>query len=205
MSDIAIPNGYRRDAKGRLVPENLVKPQDLLEDQLVEKMLGYADELSAQIKRFKAHCFDDIAALLELLFTKYGAKRGGVKGNMTFTSYDGCTRVTVRIADHLAFGPELQAAKALIDECIADWAADARSEIRTLVGHAFNVDKEGKVSVEAILALRRVEILDARWQRAMEAIGDSIRVVGSKAYIQFHRRPSPDERWKAIPIDLAAA
>lgn len=205
MNEVTVPPGYRQDAKGHLVPEHLVKPTDLLEDQLVEKLLGYADELSAQISRFKGHCFDDIAAFLDLLFQHYGVSRGGQKGNMTFSSYDGLNRVTVRIADHLAFGPELQAAKALIDECIAEWSADANAQIRVLVNHAFNVDKEGKVSVEAILALRRVAIEDGRWKRAMEAIGDSIRVVGSKAYIQFHRRAKPQDRWQAVTIALAAA
>ena len=200
----SIPPGYMADAKGRLVPVDQVKSQHKLEDQLVAKILGYAEDLSAQIARFKGHCFDDVGAFLQLLGERYGATRGGRKGNMMFTSYDGLTRVTVQVADHLSFGPELQVAKELIDGCIAEWSEGARGEIRALVNHAFAVDKQGQVSRDAIFALRRVQIDDARWQRAMDAIADSIRVTGSKTYIRFHRRPDPTAKWQAVSIDLAS-
>lgn len=34
-----IPEGYMKDAAGRLVPESIVKPTEKLEDQLVTKSL----------------------------------------------------------------------------------------------------------------------------------------------------------------------
>lgn len=201
----AVPDGYMKDSKGRLVPVGIIKPVELLEDQLVGKILGYADELSAQIARFKAHCTDDVETFLAILREKYGAERGGTKGNMTFTSFDGCMKVQIAVADRLTFGAELQVAKDLVDACIAEWSAGANDQIRALVNHAFQVDKEGQVSRDAIFALRRVEIRDERWQRAMEAIVDSIRVVGSKEYIRIYRRPAPTAKWEAVTIDLAAA
>lgn len=200
-----IPDGYWRDSKGRLVPEAFIKDTDKLEDQLVIKMMGYADELNGQIARFKGHCYDDVASFMALLAEKYGTKKGGAKGNVTFSSYDGRLKIQVAVADHLTFGPELQIAKALIDECVSEWAADARPEIRALVDHAFRTDRQGQVSREGIFALRRIEIEDARWQQAMQAIGDSIRVIGSKSYIRFYRRADAQARWEAVTIDLAAA
>lgn len=199
------PAKYMADARGRLVPVATVKPQVMLEDQLVRKLMGFARDLSAQIGRFKGHCYDDVAAFMQLLAEEYGAKRGGVKGNMTFTSFDGLMQVKIQVADHLAFGPELQVAKDLIDECIAEWAADAGDKIRVLVNHAFNVDKEGQVSREAVLALRRIEIDDGRWHEAMQAITDSIRVLGSRQYIRFYQRPTPEAAWQAVTVDLASA
>lgn len=200
-----IPAGYMQDAKGRLVPEGLVKPTDLLEDQLVRKLMGHAAELSAQIARFKGHTFDDVGAFLDILAEKHSARRGGQKGNMTFTSFDGCLKVQVAVAEAMTFGAELQVAKALIDECIAEWAAGANDQIRVLVQHAFQTDKEGQVSREAIFALRRVNIADDRWKRAMDAIGESIRIVGSKTYVRFYRRARPVDRWEPVTIDLASA
>ncbi|MGQ9370561.1 DUF3164 family protein [Azospirillum sp. A39] len=202
---VTIPPGYMKDGKGRLVPDALVKPEDKLEDQLVDKLMGYAETLSAQIGRFKGHTFDDVGAFLDLLKEKYGASRGGQKGNMTFTSYDGCKKVQVAVADTLTFGPGLQVAKGLIDECIAEWASDANANIRVLVEHAFRVDKEGQVSREAIFALRRINIEDARWQSAMAAIADSVRVEGSKTYVRFYRRPDPQARWEPVSLDVASA
>lgn len=200
-----VPEGYMADAKGRLVPERMVSGPAKLEDQLVRKMMGFALDLSAQIARFKGHCYDDIAAFMALLAGEYGATKGGIKGNCTFISFDGTMKVQVQVADHMVFGPELQVAKELIDRCISGWAQGANEAIRTLVHHAFQVDKEGRVAREPILALRRVEIDDERWKRAMQAITDSIRIVGSRQYIRFYRRSSPQGPWEAVTIDLAAA
>jgi hypothetical protein len=205
MSATVVLEGFRTDSKGRLVPSGTIKPAVLLEDQLVEKMMGYAVDLSDQIARFRGHCFSDIGAFLDLLKEKYQATKGGVKGNMTFTSFDGCAKVQVAIAESMTFGPELQFAKALIDECIDEWAVGANVNLRVLVDHAFKTDKEGQVSREAVFALRRLEIDDERWKRAMEAVGDSIRIVGSKSYVRFYRRATPTEPWVAVTVDLAVA
>jgi hypothetical protein len=196
---------YMRDAGGRLVPLPAVKPEHLLEDQTVRKIVAYADELSAQIARFRGHCFDDVTTFVDLLAEKYGGRRGGAKGNTTLTSYDGCLRVVVQVQDQLSFGPELQVAKGLVDECITAWAEGARTEIRALVEHAFQVDREGRINRAALFQLRRLEIDDPTWKAAMAAIGDAIRVIGSREYVRFHRRPHPKARWEAISIDVATA
>lgn len=197
---------FMADAKGRLTPVGLVKATDKLEDQLVRTILGYADELNQRIARFKGHTFDDVGAFLDLLAKQYGWKpKDGAKGNMTFTSYDGCQMVKVQVADTLAFGPELQIAKGLIDECIAEWAEGSRDEIRALVEHAFRPNNEGQVSREAVFSLRKIDIDDQRWKNAIQAINDSIRIQGSKTYLRFYRRAKPTDRWENVTIDLASA
>jgi hypothetical protein len=194
-----------RDAKGRYVPVDLVKPVDRLQDELVRRMIAFAEDLSDQIARFKGHCFDDLGGFQALIDQEYGAKAGGTKGNVTITSFDGTMKVQFQVSDLLDFGPELQAAKRLVDECLAEWAAGSRDEVRLLVTRAFQVDKEGRINRAEIFMLLRAEIEDERWKRAMAAIHDSIRVIGSKTYIRFYQRPSPDARWEAVTIDLAAA
>lgn len=200
-----VPEGFMIDNKGRYVPLKLVKDIDKLEDQLVGKCMGYADELSSQIARFKGHTFDDVGAFMDLLAEKHGVTKGGTKGNVTFTSYDGCQKVQVAVQDHLEFGPQLQIAKDLIDECICDWSAGAHDAIRGLVNLAFNVDKPGQVNRAALFQLRRYEVDDDRWRRAVQAINDSIRTIGSKTYIRFYRRENPEDKWQAVTIDLASA
>jgi hypothetical protein len=194
---------YLRDAKGSLVPVETVKPTDLLMDETVRKVMGFAVELSEQIARFKGHTFEDVNALQALFRQEYDAPIGGVKGNITLTTFDGCQKVQVKVADLIEFGPELQAAKALIDECLVDWSADSGAELRALVNRVFNVDKEGQINRGELFMLLRVEIADERWQKAMKAIRDSIRVIGSKAYVNFYARDAADEPWRAISIDLA--
>ena len=203
---VTAPEGYVLDAKGRLVPQQQVRPSDALEDQTVRIILGYAVELANQIDRFLAHTQLDLEAFLQTLADKYDATKRGAegKGNVTLTSYDGLLRVQFAVADRLVFGPELQVAKGLFDECVSDWSADARPELRAIIADAFRVDKEGVVNREAVLRLLRLEIEDVRWEDAQEAIRDAIRVIGTKRYARFYVRPRPDAPWQAIPINIAA-
>ena len=197
---------YMHDARGALVPLSTIRPMDLLIDETVRKIIGFAGDLSAQVARFKGHTYADIGALSALIEQEYGAKLGrGQKGNLTLTSFDGLQRVQVQVQDQLEFGPELQAAKKLVDECLAEWAADSNDQIRVLVTRAFQVDKEGRINRAEIFMLLRVEIADERWVRAMDAVRDSIRIIGSKSYIRFGQRNSPTEQFRSITIDLAAA
>lgn len=120
-------------------------------------------------------------------------------------SYDGTMKVEVRVADQIDFGPQLQIAKTLVDECLIEWASDSRPEIQAVVQRAFNTDKEGLINRSEIFTLLRLDIQDERWRRAMDAIREAIRVVGSKIYVRTWRRESPQAEWQAVTIDLAKA
>lgn len=196
---------YLRDAKGALIPVETVKPQHKLEDEVVRKVMGFARELSGQIARFKAHTFEDLNGFQSLLEQEYGARAGGAKGNVTFQSFDGLQKVQVQIADQIAFGPELQTAKKLIDECLIEWGAQSHEAIRALVNRVFNVEKEGQINRAELFSLLRLDVTDERWLRAMDAIRDAIRVTGTKAYVRFYERAAPDAPWRSVTIDLAAA
>jgi hypothetical protein len=204
MTQTAIPEGYWMDSKGRLVPEHMVKETDQLEDQTVRKIAAFARDLSAQIARFRAHSFADIAAFRSLIAEKYGLTVGGAKGNLTLSSYDGCLKVQLQIADQITFGPQLQVAKGLIDRCISSWSEGSDDKIKRLVDHAFQVNQAGKINMDAVLGLRRLEIADPVWQQAMSAIADAIRVVGSTTYLRVFQRPDPEARWEMIQLDLAS-
>ncbi|WP_198526997.1 DUF3164 family protein [Sphingomonas sp. Ant20] len=162
-------------------------------------------KLSAEIAAFKVSSFRRVGELQALIAQQYNAKIGGPKGNITLSSFDGCQKVQVQAADQLEFGPELEAAKALIDECLNEWAATSGAELRALVNRVFQVDQQGKISTSHVFMLLRVESEDERWQKAMEAIHDSIRVIGSRNYVRFSRRDAGDGPWRGIPIDIAAA
>lgn len=194
---------YLPDAKGNLVLLDQVKPQTQLEDETVRKIIGHAETIEAQLSRFFGHTMSDLNALDALLAERYGAKKGGKKGNRTYQSFDGLYKVQVQVADRIDFGPELQAAKALIDECIVEWVDGGRDEIRAIVMRAFNVEKEGKINQAELFMLLRLEIADARWQRAMQAIRDAIRITGTKQYVRFYKRAAVDADWTAVTIDLA--
>ncbi len=193
------------DGKGGKIPVSVVKPQNLLEDQLVRTEIGHAVAAHEQLQRFFAHVVANLDAFDELIFEQYGATVGGPKGNKTLMSYDGLFRVQVQVADNVVFGPELQVAKTLVDECLTDWTAGSGAELKAVIQRAFNTDKEGQINRAALYSLLRLEIEDERWKNAMQAIRDAMRVVGSKSYVRFYRRPAADAGWQAITIDLAKA
>lgn len=196
---------YMGDGKGGLTPVDMIKPQHKLEDETVRTIVRYATALSDQITRFKQHTFDDIGAFEALLAQEYGTTLGGKKGNKTLMTVDGLLKVQVQVADHIDFGPELQIAKQLVDECLNEWSADSRPEIQAIVTRAFNTDKAGQINRSEIFMLLRLDIDDARWRKAMDAIRDAMRVVGSKTYVRMYQRETFDGRWDPVTIDLAKA
>ncbi|WP_294353256.1 DUF3164 family protein [uncultured Sphingomonas sp.] len=195
---------YLRDAKGALVPLASVKPADLLMDEVVRGLTEAAEDLSGQLTEFKAKSFGMVGEFQALLAQDYGATLGGKRGNITLTSFDGCRKVQVQVSDLLEFGPELQAAKSLVDECLTGWSKDSGTELRALVTRAFSVEK-GQINRAELFMLLRVNITDERWVRAMDAIRDSIRVIGSRQYMRFYQRATPEAGWQAITLDIAAA
>jgi hypothetical protein len=196
---------HMEDAKGHLVPVAFIKPQDKLEDEAVRKIMAFASDLSAQIARFRGHTMTDLGEFDALLEQEYGAAKGGKKGNRTYQTFDGLMKVQVQVSDHVDFGPELQVAKHLIDECLNEWTVEGREEARVVITRAFNTDKEGQINRAAIFMLLRLNFPDERWQRAMDAIRDAMRVTGSKEYVRFYQRASITDGWKAVTIDLAKA
>lgn len=193
---------YWEDAKGSLIAEELIKDIDKERDELVEGFATQALTLQSEMRAFKNRVFDDVAAFVALSAEKYNVQIGGRKGNITLHSFDGKYKIQVAVADHIRFDERIHAAKAQIDECLHEWSSDARPELRSLIDNAFQVDKEGNLSTARILSLRRVDIQDDRWTNAMQAIADSVQVVGSKDYIRFYQR---DDNGKYQPISLDMA
>lgn len=196
---------YMPDAKGNLVPVEMIKPADKLEDEVVRKIVAHTVELSDRIARFRAHTMDDLGGFDALLAQEYNQTRGGAKGNRTYQTFDGLMKVQVTVADFVDFGPQLQIAKKLLDECLTEWAAESRPEIRAVITRAFNTDKEGQVNRSEIYMLLRLDIDDQRWQSAMQAIRDAMRITGSKEYVRVYRRARIQDQFSPVTVDLAKA
>lgn len=196
-------DGYMENAQGHLVPVDQIKEIDMARHDLVTELVDKAKRVRDELAKFKCGAMADIGAFVELAAEKYGAKLGGNKGNVTLMSHDGKYKIQRSIAEHITFDERLQAAKALIDECLRDWTADSRTELQALINQAFRVDREGRINTGAILSLRRLEITDKRWMQAMQAISDSIQVTGTKAYVRIYER-NASGGYDPLPLDIAA-
>jgi hypothetical protein len=200
-----IPEGYQQDSQGRLVPVSAIKEIDLERDKLIREIVGGALKLRDELRQFRALTYADIAAFCDLSAEKYGAPAGGKKGNLTLTTFDGKYKVQRAIAEVLAFDERLQAAKALIDQCITRWAKGASSEIRALVQDAFQVDKAGNINTGRVLSLRRLSFDDDDWRNAMTAISDSLLVSTTRSYLRIYERDDATGAYLPINLDLPNA
>lgn len=203
MQATKIPDGYVLDARGRLVPEGMVKPIERLRDQTIQSLVVEASELRTKLAAFKARAFSDIDSFVEASLEQYGVKSGGTKGNVTLITYDGRYKVVRQLSEYLQFDERIQAAKELINECVSEWTKGSRAEIRVLIDGAFQVDKQGKISTTRVLSLRRLSIDHPKWKEAMRAIADSIRATDSKTYIRLYERADASGEYFPISLDLA--
>lgn len=204
MANQPIPAGYWQDANGNLIPDSKVKDIDKLRHQVVTDLCTMAEKSRDGLADFKAHAMQEVAALVSTSMEQYGVKAGGEKGNVTLISFDGRYKLVRSMQDKLTFGEQLMAAKALIDECVHEWAQGANDNIKALVNHAFQTDKEGKINTGRVLGLRRLEIRDAKWQSAMQAIADSIQTASTKPYVRFYKRNDITGDYQPISLDVAA-
>ena len=183
-----IPQGYLKNALGHLIPIQLISEIDKMRDHIVHEIVGKAEELAQLEQDFHDDTFGEIQAFTALSAEKYNVKLGGVKGNITLSSFDGSLQVKLAKADVMAFNENLEAARVLVDACIRRWAKGSNINIIALVDHAFQTDKEGKINLGRMYTLMRYEIDDAEWTQAMQALHDSIQPVNTKQYIRIYRR-----------------
>ncbi|MCL2186518.1 MAG: DUF3164 family protein [Treponema sp.] len=194
---------FMTNSQGMLVPESLVKDVDKQRDATVRRIAAKALEMKEVLLKFKEVIRDDIYQFVELSMGEYGVKWGGKKGNICLSTYDGQFKLLVQMNDNITFDERLQVARELIGKCIEKWSSGARSEIRVLVNDAFQVDKTGKISTSRVLGLRRLNIQDEDWQKAMTAITESIQITGTKQYLRIYERDANGE-YQMIPLDVVA-
>lgn len=199
-----VPAGYMQNAAGHLVPIDQVREQDLLRDQVAREIAVEAIALNQRLREFKARTLNDVADLVRIAGEKYDVTLGGKKGNVQICTYDGRYKVVRQVAERIAFTEELEAAKAIINNCIDRWSEGANPHIRALVDRAFRTDTKGQIKTTAVLELLRLEIDDAEWQSAMEAIRDSIQSTGTATYVRVYQRIGDSDQYRAIALDLAA-
>lgn len=193
------------DHRGASWPVSLIKPIDLARDSLVQEIVAKAIAQAEQNAALKAAIFNDISAFVALSAEQYDVRLGGEKGNVSLVSFDGRYKVLRAIQETLTFDERLQAAKALIDACLQRWSQGAQPELKVLINDAFQVDKAGNINTGRVLGLRRLDINDEEWVRAMKAIGEALQVAGSKTYVRVYERIGGSDKWRQISLDMAGA
>lgn len=194
---------YLTNSYGRRIPKSTIHPIDLLRDDLVTKLI--ADALNTQdiMRRYKQRALSDITAFLSLSAEQYNIQWGGRKGNLSLVSYDGRYKIMLAVSDKLSFDERLHIAKQLIDECIHKWTEGSNDNLKVLIEHAFQTDKQGNINTSRIFELMRIKIDDPDWEKAMQALEESIQVTSTTQYLRLYERQQDSDKYTQISLDLA--
>lgn len=179
---------YYEDARGTLVPEEMVKPVDQLRDQLVASIMNKMFKLRLDMESVKTQVLEDIDTFMMLAAGEYGVQLGGKKGNLTLSTFDGKYRIIIRMNDRQSFTEGIYLGKELIDKCIEKWSDGADPYLKVIVDQAFQVNQSGRMDIRRILALRKLEIDDPDWKKAMDIISNAVQVETSKQHILIYVR-----------------
>ncbi len=191
--------GYKENRNGDFIPISAIKTKDIIRDDWVCSRAEKAMELQSRVDEFIQDTLKGMDELEELLAQEYGVElKESRKGNRSITSYDGKIKVERDVRDITTFDEQIHIAKQLIDECLIDWTAEGRDEIKVIVQNAFRVDKRGRMNMRDIKGLRQYEFTDQRWVKAMEIIADSETALKSKTSLSIYRRPSSESDWQKV-------
>jgi len=197
-----IPDGYRADSKGNLIPVKNIREVDLMRDSLVQCLIEQAKAHAGALSAFREDAMNAIADFVADSAKALKTKLGGKKGNVTLMSFDGQYKVICASSDFIAFDERLDIARTLINKCLQKWSNGADNNLIAVVNKAFQVDSDGNVSAKRILELKTLAIDDSNWKKAMEAISQATQVVASKRYVRFYERDESGQ-YRQISLNIA--
>ena len=197
------PSKCLQNSKGHFVPLETIGELGIARHETVCEVVAQAKELQEHMRRMKKAMFDTVTAFNALSLEVNGVNAGGEKGNLSLLSFDGKYKVQRAIGERIVFDETLNAAKALMDECLDDLTANADPQLRAIVTDAFETDKEGSISHSKIAMLCRLRVKDARWEQAVGIISKSRQVVDTSSYIRAYERGA-NGKFEMIVLDMAA-
>ena len=191
------------DDKGRPIPEEYVKPIDKKRDKLVESIIKRVTKLSAKLADEKVEIVAAVEKYLKEL-AKDSKVREGWKGNIILYNFSQNLCIERRINETISFDERLQMVKTTIDKWLNDRLKNIDELIAKVISQAFSVDKQGRINTAMLLKLRKLDIQDHEWKKAMELLDESIFVKSSKMALRFRTKNTdvPDGAWSEIGLNF---
>ena len=191
------------DSKGRPVPEEYIRPEDKRRDKLVESILKRVSKLSSKLESEKTEIVDAIEKYLKDL-AKDNKVREGWKGNILLYNFSQNLCIERRIDETVSFDERLQLVKTTIDKWISQKLKDTDPTLSKVIAQAFSVDKQGRINTAMLLKLKRIDIQDAEWKKAMQLLDDSIFVKSSKMALRFRSKDLsvPEGGWVEVSLNF---
>lgn len=195
------PPSTMRDANGNDIPLRYVSAYDKARDKACRRVLARFMKERAALERLVADCIADLQALAA---TKESV---GAKGNFSARSFDGLIQVSIRQQYNILLDERVVRARELmmayVDAVLARVGGDDAKALRLIIAEAFKANAQGFLSAGKILSLLRMEIADPGWREAKAILQDAIRPTKGKRYLFCEARPSTQEEFRAIRLDIA--
>lgn len=193
---------------GSQIHYDKLPPQKQIEHDFVTRWCATAWNFNADLTVFKKTVISEMLATRTMMFDDYGVKKGGKEGNLTLRSACGRMMVKLTVSKHITFGPELEAAKALIDEFMeAELAKGGSVFIKEIIEKVFQLNAKGRIDTGGILGLREHEFDNEIWLKAMDAIKTAISRDSSTTYINFYqvdpKEPDKSKAEQRIALDVS--
>lgn len=197
------PENLIRRPDGSYVDLAELEPRKQLAHDLVGVLFAVAEEESSRLIALKSRALREIRAYRDMMMDDYGIQVGGAEGGITLRSVCGTMMVKLDINKQTSFGPELNAAKALLDEWMESRLEGSTEEIRAILEDVFKPNKKGRLDTARILGLRKHKFTQPLWLQAMDAIEDAIIRDNATTYIRFYRVDTDRKAETLLPLDLA--
>jgi len=191
------------DPTGQPIPPKYIEPLVKKRDAMVERLHRLALAEQQRLAKFKEAVEVELGKYLEFLAKTNGEEALNEGSNYILKNFTANRLFQVKVGKTIEFDERLNVAKQKIDRCLEKWSEGGNENLKIIVYDAFKIDQKGKVDTKRILGLRRHQIKDKDWQEAMELIGKAVTVVALKSYFMFQVRPTGDEEWQTIRLDLA--
>lgn len=191
------------DPRGNAVPQAYVKPLDRKRDHEVEMAVKEALAIEKRMRDLKGKIIGRITKYRAAMEKDTGVKLEG-KGNVCLTNFSGDKQLEFSMNDIIVFDEKLQVARQLINDCIGEWSVDSNKNLKVVINQAFEMDKKGKVNTQAILKLRSLNIRNAKWKQAMELIGESISITGTRQYLNIRIRENSSAKLRTVNLNFSS-
>lgn len=198
-----VPEGLIQRHDGTYVDLNALEPRHQLAHELVCTLFPTATDASDTLTKLKKLALTEMRAYRDVMFSDYGLKVDGKEGGFSLKSACGTQKIELSISKHVSFGPELLAAKELLDQFLNEELEGSSEVVRDIVTDAFKLNSKGRLSTEGILGLRKHNWDSPLARRAMDAIDDAICRDSSTTYIRFYKIDPERKAETLVPLDLA--
>jgi hypothetical protein len=200
--DMQVPEGYLRDSQGRLVHESTLSEADAMRNRLVSDLVSRAITAASRARAFVDSAYAELYSFCQLSAERFGV-RWGETDSFSMTSICGRFKVACDVDQGIAINESVGAAKALLDECLADWSAGGKPQAVALLANTFRPTRNGKLSLTRLFDLLRNRDKpefkgEEKFKRLCDALEAAIQTTGKRRYMRFYVRRTPADKWEMV-------